>query len=173
MSSRGSCAKRQHTRELTPFEKKIRAPTNTRKRPSRRAAMRALASPLAARLSLPRRPSARLHSRAAPSAKQTRRVSTAPLAPPAVEQHHRRRVVACSAPQGAPPDAPQDALFPPPLPHSSSSAEAQSKADLYKASGVTLGLLVAAGAISHEWVGQHEARCPFCSVAVASRSHLT
>jgi hypothetical protein len=56
------------------------------------------------------------------------------------------------------------------LPHSSSSAEAQSKADLYKASGVTLGLLVAAGAISHEWVGQHEARCPFRSQLQAARA---
>ncbi len=153
------------------FEKEIR-PQNTCKRPSRRAAMRALASPLAVRLSLPRRTSARLRAFAPPHFKQARRVSTAPQAPPAV-QHLRQRVVACSAPQGAPPDAPRDALLPPPLPHSSSSAEAQSKADLYKASGVTLGLLVAAGAISHEWVGQHEARCLFRSVAVASRSSLS
>jgi hypothetical protein len=165
----GEGTQRHRTRE----KKKMRrcALTYTRKRPSKRAAMRALASPLAVRLSLPRRPSARLRA-FAPRFKQARRVSTAPQAPPAVPRH-RRRVVACSAPHGAPPDAPQDALLPPPLPHSSSSAEAQSKADLYKASGVTLGLLVAAGAISHEWVGKHEARCPFRSVTVASRSRLT
>jgi hypothetical protein len=69
----------------------------------------------------------------------------------------RHRVIAFSAPKGAPPDAPQDAPLLLVSTHGS-TADAQSKADLYKASGVTLGLLVAAGAISHDWVGQHEAR---------------
>ena len=128
--------------------------------------MRALASPLTARLGLASGLGARRRTLAAPCAKQARcRFTSTPRAPPALPRL-RRRVTACSAPNRAPPDAPQDAPLSPPH---SSTAEAQSKADLYKASGVTLGLLVAAGAISHEWVGQHEARALFVVLTTPTR----
>ena len=126
--------------------------------------MRALAPPLGVRLSPSCGLGAQRRTRVAPRAKQARLQSAPPLVP-AARPRLWRCVVASNAPKGAPPDAPQDAPLLPPLATHSSTAEAQSKADLYKASGVTLGLLIAAGAISHEWVGQHEVRArPCCAV---------
>jgi hypothetical protein len=127
--------------------------------------MRALAPPLGVRLGSACGLGAQRRTCVAQCVTQAlrrERLPSAPLGPPA-RPRLRRRVAASSAPKGAPPDAPRDAPLLPPVSTHSSTAEAQSKADLYKASGVTLGLLVAAGAISHDWVGQHEARagCAF------------
>lgn len=74
-----------------------------------------------------------------------------------------RRATAESPPGASAPPS-QAPLAPPPPPEPPHGSSTQG--DTFKAVAVLLSLLVAAGALSHDWVGEHEVRARVCRQAM-------